>query len=100
MQSRLEPWGFEPQIPPCHGGVIPFHYGPRTERTRPYRAAGDQTMKFIPAREGVNLLCRIVGCASPHLLSLGMTTPMSTTQSADVHGKGRQSAFVFDLDGT
>src|SRR5262245_20918596 len=24
----MEPWGFEPQIPPCHGGVIPFHYGP------------------------------------------------------------------------
>ena len=26
--AKLEPWGFEPQIPPCHGGVIPFHYGP------------------------------------------------------------------------
>jgi hypothetical protein len=26
--NRMEPWGFEPQIPPCHGGVIPFHYGP------------------------------------------------------------------------
>jgi hypothetical protein len=26
--SRMEPWGFEPQIQPCHGRVIPFHYGP------------------------------------------------------------------------
>jgi hypothetical protein len=26
--SRMEPWGFEPQISPCHGDVIPFHYGP------------------------------------------------------------------------
>src|SRR4051812_16773974 len=26
--NSMEPWGFEPQIPPCHGGVIPFHYGP------------------------------------------------------------------------
>src|SRR5688572_18315452 len=26
---RMEPWGFEPQIQPCHGRVIPFHYGPR-----------------------------------------------------------------------
>src|SRR5689334_23034633 len=24
----MEPWGFEPQIQPCHGRVIPFHYGP------------------------------------------------------------------------
>jgi hypothetical protein len=24
----VEPWGFEPQIQPCHGRVIPFHYGP------------------------------------------------------------------------
>ena len=24
----MEPWGFEPQILPCHGSVIPFHYGP------------------------------------------------------------------------
>ena len=24
----VEPRGFEPRIPPCHGGVIPFHYGP------------------------------------------------------------------------
>src|SRR5688572_5147026 len=26
--SLMEPWGFEPQIQPCHGRVIPFHYGP------------------------------------------------------------------------
>ena len=24
----MEPWGFEPQIQPCHGRVIPFHYSP------------------------------------------------------------------------
>lgn len=24
----MESWGLEPQIPPCHGGVIPFHYDP------------------------------------------------------------------------
>src|SRR5437773_331858 len=28
----MEPWGFEPQISPCHGDVIPFHYGPETKR--------------------------------------------------------------------
>ena len=28
LREIMEPWGFEPQIPPCHGGVIPFHYGP------------------------------------------------------------------------
>ena len=31
----MEPWGFEPQIPPCHGGVIPFHYGPGVRFLRP-----------------------------------------------------------------
>src|SRR4051794_10201303 len=29
--GRMEPWGFEPQILPCHGSVIPFHYGPANE---------------------------------------------------------------------
>lgn len=24
----VDPWGIEPQPPPCHGGVIPFYYGP------------------------------------------------------------------------
>src|SRR5690349_17628971 len=28
IKNRMEPWGFEPQIQPCHGRVIPFHYGP------------------------------------------------------------------------
>ena|ERR1700733_569148 len=31
--SRMEPWGFEPQILPCHGSVIPFHYGPALFQT-------------------------------------------------------------------
>src|SRR5687767_4734603 len=30
----MEPWGFEPQIQPCHGRVIPFHYGPGRYRSR------------------------------------------------------------------
>src|SRR5215211_2932310 len=32
--SRMEPWGFEPQIQPCHGRVIPFHYGPGLFKNR------------------------------------------------------------------
>src|SRR4051794_28695038 len=28
LNGKMEPWGFEPQIQPCHGRVIPFHYGP------------------------------------------------------------------------
>src|SRR3954447_11224076 len=28
VPSRMEPRGFEPRIQPCHGRVIPFHYGP------------------------------------------------------------------------
>ena len=28
----MEPWGFEPQIQPCHGRVIPFHYGPGIDK--------------------------------------------------------------------
>src|SRR5579862_2916919 len=28
LPNAMEPWGFEPQIQPCHGRVIPFHYGP------------------------------------------------------------------------
>ena len=51
----MEPWGFEPQIPPCHGGVIPFHYGPRDRAHPAIPAAGDQTMKFIPAPHTVNV---------------------------------------------
>src|SRR5204862_3662300 len=45
--SLVEPWGFEPQIQPCHGRVIPFHYGP---------GIGFRTEKFSPARRGVNPL--------------------------------------------
>jgi hypothetical protein len=26
--AAMESSGFEPEIPPCHGGVIPFHYDP------------------------------------------------------------------------
>ena len=35
--SRMEPWGFEPQIQPCHGRVIPFHYGPAARMVRAWR---------------------------------------------------------------
>src|SRR6266576_5127653 len=51
----MEPWGFEPQIPPCHGGVIPFHYGPQDRAHPAISAAGDQTTEFIRARQSVNL---------------------------------------------
>ena len=29
---RVELWGFEPQIQPCHGRVMPFHYSPELGR--------------------------------------------------------------------
>ena len=52
----MEPWGFEPQIPPCHGGVIPFHYGPGISfsfAAVPQKEAAGME-KSIPRRPGVN----------------------------------------------
>src|ERR1051325_11137646 len=50
----MEPWGFEPQIPPCHGGVIPFHYGPvlriRLGRTFPGDLMSGKTELHFPKR--------------------------------------------------
>ena len=43
----MEPWGFEPQIQPCHGRVIPFHYGPG-DRSRTQQ-------NLARHRRGVNL---------------------------------------------
>src|SRR5439155_15589018 len=50
---RMEPWGFEPQIPPCHGGVIPFHYGPGIVSARKL-TAGQERQKSIPGLASVN----------------------------------------------
>ena len=45
----MEPWGFEPQIQPCHGRVIPFHYGP-------------DSLFFRVEAIGNNVRCRHAGC--------------------------------------
>src|SRR5690349_5702922 len=48
----LEPWGFEPQILPCHGSVIPFHYGPGDGSANAMRGCGG--VKIVrPARRQV-----------------------------------------------
>ncbi len=39
--AEVEPWGFEPQIQPCHGRVIPFHYGPGTNSVGGENVTGD-----------------------------------------------------------
>jgi hypothetical protein len=59
----MEPWGFEPQIPPCHGGVIPFHYGPGIQfcRRRP------RGLTVINLSEGLDL-SSIGGGTDRHLL--------------------------------
>src|SRR6476646_266011 len=44
-QAKMEPWGFEPQIPPCHGGVIPFHYGPDTVAARVFYSSRHATIE-------------------------------------------------------
>src|SRR5438270_193574 len=46
IKNPLEPWGFEPQILPCHGSVIPFHYGP-----------GNCAGKFSDCRRGFKGIC-------------------------------------------
>src|SRR5256885_154632 len=75
----------------------PISLWPRkTERTAISRPPAIRTMSLSPSRR----LSTSVGLGSPHLFSFGMTTSMATTNSADLHGSGRQSAFIFDLDGT
>src|SRR2546423_10383748 len=47
IKTSVEPWGFEPQISPCHGDVIPFHYGP-ADRSGALRGARE--FKTLAAR--------------------------------------------------
>src|SRR5271156_1091003 len=56
--NSLEPRGFEPRIQPCHGRVMPFHYGPEcllgmafasAEEVKLYQLAGEsQGMRKCP----------------------------------------------------
>ena len=66
----MEPWGFEPQILPCHGSVIPFHYGPARNRADGETLAGwgevSSEARLAPAgSQGNRILRRAAPNSSP-----------------------------------
>src|SRR5256885_1034739 len=52
-EISVEPWGFEPQIQPCHGRVIPFHYGPGIKHSAAAAISPPRAEYFIPPPRGV-----------------------------------------------
>src|SRR5665213_3379871 len=68
--SRMEPWGFEPQILPCHGSVIPFHYGPacfvasRTNLLAVERLSRSSGRRWLVFTENINEQRRLVRAAA------------------------------------
>ena len=70
LAAKMEPWGFEPQIQPCHGRVIPFHYGPGIVlnfiRRRGYVKPHGRSRSVLRLTDNSRLSCSIRLRSYPH----------------------------------